>query len=134
MSASLHPGSLFANRFEVVRETVAKMVETGSRPGVVVNMSSIARHGNRGQSNYSAAKAALAANTVTWSRQRAMPISRPQPNATAKVTRTTGGGNYGGGSGGAGGQNTGWSSNAPSDRSGGGNDPWAKAQNDEPPF
>ncbi len=38
----------------------------GSR-GVVVNMSSIARHGNRGQSNYSAAKAALAANTKTWS-------------------------------------------------------------------
>ena len=35
--------------------------------GVVVNMSSIARHGNRGQSNYSAAKAALAANTKTWS-------------------------------------------------------------------
>ena len=54
--------------------------------------------------------------------------------ATAKVTRTTRGGNYGGGSGGAGGQNTGWSSTAPSDRSGGGNDPWAKAQNDEPPF
>jgi len=53
----------------MVRETVAKMVETGSRPGVVVNMSSIARHGNRGQSNYSAAKAALAANTVTWSRE-----------------------------------------------------------------
>ena len=38
----------------------------GSR-GVVVNMSSIARHGNRGQSNYTAAKAALAANTKTWS-------------------------------------------------------------------
>lgn len=53
----------------MVRETVAKMVETSSRPGVVVNMSSIARHGNRGQSNYSAAKAALAANTVTWSRE-----------------------------------------------------------------
>jgi 3-oxoacyl-[acyl-carrier protein] reductase len=32
----------------MVREVVAKMVETGSRPGVVVNMSSIARHGNRG--------------------------------------------------------------------------------------
>lgn len=53
----------------MVRETVAKMVETGSRPGVVVNMSSIARHGNRGQSNYTSAKAALAANTVTWSRE-----------------------------------------------------------------
>jgi len=52
----------------MVRDTVAKMVEGGHK-GVVVNMSSIARHGNRGQSNYSAAKAALAANTVTWSRE-----------------------------------------------------------------
>ena len=51
----------------IARDTVAKMVETGSKPGVIVNMSSIARHGNRGQSNYSAAKAALAANTKTWS-------------------------------------------------------------------
>jgi 3-oxoacyl-[acyl-carrier protein] reductase len=53
----------------LVRDVVAKMVETGTKPGVVVNMSSIARHGNRGQSNYTAAKAALAANTVTWSRE-----------------------------------------------------------------
>jgi len=53
----------------MVRETVAKMVETDSRPGVVVNMSSVARHGNRGQSNYVSAKASLAANTVTWSRE-----------------------------------------------------------------
>ena len=49
------------------RDTVAKIAETKTRPGVVVNMSSIARHGNRGQSNYTAAKAALAANTKTWS-------------------------------------------------------------------
>ncbi|MCY1040675.1 SDR family oxidoreductase [Corallococcus sp. bb12-1] len=53
----------------MVREVVTKMVETDQRPGVVVNMSSIARHGNRGQSNYVSAKAALAANTVTWSRE-----------------------------------------------------------------
>jgi 3-oxoacyl-[acyl-carrier protein] reductase len=51
----------------LARDTVKKMVETNSRPGVIVNMSSIARYGNRGQSNYSAAKAALAANTRTWS-------------------------------------------------------------------
>ncbi len=51
----------------LARDTVAKMVEKGQRPGVVVNMSSIARHGNRGQSNYVSAKAALAANTRTWS-------------------------------------------------------------------
>ena len=53
----------------MVREVVAKMVSTEQKPGVIVNMSSIARHGNRGQSNYVSAKAALAANTVTWSKE-----------------------------------------------------------------
>jgi 3-oxoacyl-[acyl-carrier protein] reductase len=53
----------------MARDVVASMVERQARPGVVVNISSIARHGNRGQSNYSAAKAALAANTVTWSKE-----------------------------------------------------------------
>jgi 3-oxoacyl-[acyl-carrier protein] reductase len=50
----------------VARDVVAKMAETGQK-GVIVNISSVARHGNRGQSNYTAAKAALAANTRTWS-------------------------------------------------------------------
>ncbi len=53
----------------IVRDTVAKIAELESPGGVVVNMSSLARHGNRGQSNYVAAKAALAANTVTWARE-----------------------------------------------------------------
>lgn len=53
----------------LARDVVAKMVETNTRPGVIVNISSIARHGNRGQSNYTAAKAALAANAVTWARE-----------------------------------------------------------------
>ena len=53
----------------MVRETVALMLQTETRPGVVVNMSSISRLGNKGQSNYVATKAALAANTVTWSRE-----------------------------------------------------------------
>ncbi len=53
----------------MVREVVAHMVENNIRPGVIVNMSSISRHGNRGQSNYVAAKAALAANTLTWARE-----------------------------------------------------------------
>ncbi|RYE82876.1 MAG: SDR family oxidoreductase [Myxococcales bacterium] len=54
----------------MVRETVAKMVEKETRPGgVIVNISSIARHGNRGQSNYVSAKAALASNTLTWARE-----------------------------------------------------------------
>jgi 3-oxoacyl-[acyl-carrier protein] reductase len=53
----------------MVREAVARMAHDNVNQGVVVNMSSIARHGNRGQSNYVAAKAALAANTVTWARE-----------------------------------------------------------------
>lgn len=52
----------------VVRDVVAKMAQTGQQ-GVVISMSSVARHGNRGQSNYVSAKAALAANTVTWCRE-----------------------------------------------------------------
>ena len=53
----------------MAREVAAKMAETGERPGCIVNISSVSRHGNRGQSNYVAAKAALAANTVTWARE-----------------------------------------------------------------
>jgi 3-oxoacyl-[acyl-carrier protein] reductase len=53
----------------MAREVVAWMARSGARPGVLVNISSIARHGNRGQSSYVAAKAALAANTVTWARE-----------------------------------------------------------------
>jgi 3-oxoacyl-[acyl-carrier protein] reductase len=53
----------------MVREVVAHMARSEARPGVIVNMSSIARHGNRGQSNYVSAKAALAANTFTWARE-----------------------------------------------------------------
>ncbi len=47
----------------------AKNLITNGEPGVIVNISSIARHGSRGQTNYVAAKAALAANTVTWMRE-----------------------------------------------------------------
>jgi 3-oxoacyl-[acyl-carrier protein] reductase len=53
----------------MVRDVVAKMAATEAGPGVIVNMSSLARYGNRGQSNYVSAKAALAANTVTWARE-----------------------------------------------------------------
>jgi 3-oxoacyl-[acyl-carrier protein] reductase len=47
------------------------MAETGTKPGCIVNISSVSRHGNRGQSNYVAAKASLAANAVTWARELA---------------------------------------------------------------
>ncbi len=52
----------------IVQEVVAHMVEHGAQ-GVIVNVSSVARHGNRGQTNYVAAKAALAANTRTWMKE-----------------------------------------------------------------
>ena len=52
----------------MVQEVVAHMIENDA-PGVIVNVSSIARHGNRGQTNYVAAKAALAANTRTWMKE-----------------------------------------------------------------
>ncbi|MCA9574976.1 MAG: SDR family oxidoreductase [Polyangiales bacterium] len=53
----------------MAQEVVAYMLEHDVTPGVIVNISSIARHGSRGQSNYVAAKAALAANTSTWMRE-----------------------------------------------------------------
>jgi len=52
----------------MLQEVVAHMIEQGE-PGVIVNISSIARHGNRGQTNYVAAKAALAATTRTWMKE-----------------------------------------------------------------
>lgn len=52
------------------REVAASMIESGSQ-GVIVNIASIAREGNFGQSNYSAAKAGVSAMTVTWSKELA---------------------------------------------------------------
>jgi 3-oxoacyl-[acyl-carrier protein] reductase len=53
----------------MAREFAVHAAQNGLKQGVLVNMSSVARHGNRGQSNYVAAKSALAANTVTWARE-----------------------------------------------------------------
>jgi 3-oxoacyl-[acyl-carrier protein] reductase len=50
----------------MARDVAYNMVQRNER-GVIVNMSSLARNGNRGQSNYCAAKSALASNTRTWS-------------------------------------------------------------------
>lgn len=52
--------------FLCTREVAARMVEDDVKPGVIVNISSVSRHGNRGQSNYSAAKAGLVADTKLW--------------------------------------------------------------------
>jgi 3-oxoacyl-[acyl-carrier protein] reductase len=52
--------------FLCTREFAAHCVASGHKDNVVVNISSIARHGNRGQTNYSAAKAGLVADTKLW--------------------------------------------------------------------
>src|SRR5579884_3234329 len=52
------------------REAAVHMIESG-RGGVIVNISSISRAGNIGQTNYAAAKAGVAAMTVTWAKELA---------------------------------------------------------------
>jgi 3-oxoacyl-[acyl-carrier protein] reductase len=54
--------------FLCTREVAARMVESGTG-GVIVNVSSISRAGNAGQTNYSAAKAGVAAMTVVWAKE-----------------------------------------------------------------
>ncbi len=52
--------------FLLAREFAARWVEAGDGGGLIVNISSLARAGNAGQSNYAAAKAGLDAATRTW--------------------------------------------------------------------
>jgi 3-oxoacyl-[acyl-carrier protein] reductase len=55
--------------FLCTREAAVKMAANGS--GVVINISSICRAGNFGQTNYSASKAGVDAMTVAWSKELA---------------------------------------------------------------
>ncbi len=52
------------------REAAAQMVDNEVE-GLIINISSISRLGNIGQSNYSATKAGVAALTVTWAKELA---------------------------------------------------------------
>src|ERR1700719_2692941 len=52
------------------REAAARMIERGNG-GVIVNISSISRAGNAGQSNYSAAKAGVESMSVVWAKELA---------------------------------------------------------------
>jgi 3-oxoacyl-[acyl-carrier protein] reductase len=54
--------------FLCAREAATHMIKFGNG-GVLINISSISRAGNAGQSNYSAAKAGVAAMAVTWSKE-----------------------------------------------------------------
>lgn len=52
--------------FLCTREFATWHIDHGGRQAVVVNISSVSRAGNPGQSNYSAAKAGLVADTKLW--------------------------------------------------------------------
>lgn len=52
------------------REAAERMIKLGSK-GVIINISSVSKAGNIGQTNYSAAKAGVAAMTVTWAKELA---------------------------------------------------------------
>jgi 3-oxoacyl-[acyl-carrier protein] reductase len=56
--------------FLCAREAAAHMIELGNG-GVIVNISSISRTGNAGQSNYSAAKAGVESMGVVWAKELA---------------------------------------------------------------
>lgn len=62
--------------FLCAREAAVRMIEHGDAEapevrGVILNISSISRAGNIGQTNYSAAKSGVAAMTVTWASELA---------------------------------------------------------------
>ena len=63
-------GTNLTGVFLCAREAAHRMIaHTGG--GVIVNVSSISRAGNAGQTNYSAAKAGVAAMTVVWAKELA---------------------------------------------------------------
>jgi 3-oxoacyl-[acyl-carrier protein] reductase len=87
--------------FLCAREAAERMIRL-KRGGVIVNISSISRAGNAGQTNYSAAKAGVVAMTVTWAKElarhqirvgaiapgfiRTPMVAGMKPEALAKVT------------------------------------------------
>ena len=50
------------------REAAQHMIE-GGQGGVIINISSVARHGNFGQTNYSATKAGVQSMAVVWAKE-----------------------------------------------------------------
>jgi 3-oxoacyl-[acyl-carrier protein] reductase len=55
--------------FLMTREVTCHMMEKKIKPAVIINISSVSRHGNVGQGNYSAAKAGLVAATMSWAHE-----------------------------------------------------------------
>jgi 3-oxoacyl-[acyl-carrier protein] reductase len=89
--------------FLCTREASEHMARNG-KGGVIINISSISRHGNMGQTNYTASKAGVAAMTVTWAKELARygirvnaispgfinteMVQAVKPEALAKLTST----------------------------------------------
>jgi 3-oxoacyl-[acyl-carrier protein] reductase len=59
-------GVNLTGQFLMAREVAARMIEQGIGAGVIINLSSLARTGNAGQSGYAATKAGLDACTRSW--------------------------------------------------------------------
>jgi len=57
--------------FLMIREVATQMIERKIKPGVLINISSISRHGNVGQANYSAAKSGVVVDTKVWAQELA---------------------------------------------------------------
>jgi 3-oxoacyl-[acyl-carrier protein] reductase len=74
--------------FLMTREVAARMLAADLPEGVIVNLSSIARAGNPGQSNYAASKAGLDAATRTWALELA-PYRIRVGGVAPGVTRTS---------------------------------------------
>lgn len=55
--------------FLCAREAAQHMVESGIDEGCIVNIASVAYHGNYGQTNYSAAKAGMVAQSKAWAKE-----------------------------------------------------------------
>ncbi len=56
--------------FLCAREAAAQMIKTKTK-GCIINIASISRAGNMGQTNYSAAKSGVASMTVVWAKELA---------------------------------------------------------------
>jgi len=56
--------------FLCAREAAVRMIQL-AKGGVIVNISSISRQGNAGQTNYTAAKSGVASMTVVWAKELA---------------------------------------------------------------
>ena len=56
--------------FLCAREAAERMIKL-AKGGVIINISSISRHGNAGQTNYTAAKSGVASMTVVWAKELA---------------------------------------------------------------